>query len=580
MMERRLAAILAADIAGYSRLMGADEERTHAQIKDLRKTLIDPLISEYRGHLVKTTGDGALVEFASALDAVRCSIAIQRAVKQRNVDIPEEHRIIFRMGINIGDIMFDEGDIYGDGVNVAVRLESAAKPGAICLSDNVYQQTKGKVALDVVALGEQQFKNIAQPIRVYAVYVDGEPQSIHPSPTLLPSKPSIAVLPFNNMSADPEQDYFADGIVEDIITALSKFRWLFVIARNSSFVYKGRAIDVKQVGRELGVRYVLEGSVRRAGNRLRVSVQLVDTISGVHHWAERYDRDLTDIFVLQDEITRSVAAAIEPQMLLAEGVRSLSHSPDDLDAWELVAKAFAHFWRVTREDNEIAIAMLTDSVTRYPNYAPSHSLLAVSYVLACHMGWLSHEKALSTGWRHAQRALELDENDAWVHIALGYLELIGRRTERALSAFRRAAELNPNSAMGHAFLGRALAFAGYDQEAIAHCEEAARLSPNDPQAALFLGPIGIAHYLAGRFNQAIDSLTQSGSLRPGEFGIQRLLCASLAQAGRLEEARALLKTIKERQPYISIEWIKKNVPYQTPDLMERFLDGIRKAGLE
>ena len=284
MMERRLAAILAADIAGYSRLMGADEERTHAQIKDLRKTLIDPLISEYRGHLVKTTGDGALLEFASAIDAVRCSIAIQRAVKQRNIDIPEQHRIVFRIGINIGDVIFDEGDIVPVmGSMSQSELESAAKPGAICLSDNVYQQTKGKVALDVVALGEQKFKNIAQPIRVYAVYVDGAPQSIHPSPTLLPSKPSIAVLPFNNMSADPEQDYFADEIVEDIITALSKLRWLFVIARNSSFVYKGRAIDVKQVGRELGVRYVLEGSVRRAGNRLRVSVQLVDAIGGAHH---------------------------------------------------------------------------------------------------------------------------------------------------------------------------------------------------------------------------------------------------------------------------------------------------------
>src|ERR1039458_5147290 len=297
-VERRLAAILAADVAGYSRLMGVDEEGTLAALKACRREFIDPKIAEHRGRIVKTTGDGALVEFASAVDAARCAIEIQRVMAKRNATIPEARRIEFRIGINVGDIISDEGDIYGDGVNIAARVESLASPGAICLSEDAYKQIKGKVELDVSDMGEQQLKNIAQPVRVYSVRLDG---ALERPVLVLPDKPSIAVLAFQNMSGDPEQEYFVDGMAEDIITALSRMSWLFVIARNSSFTYKGKAVDVKQVGRELGVRYVLEGSVRKAGNKVRITGQLIDASTGRHLWADKFDGALEDVFGLQDQ---------------------------------------------------------------------------------------------------------------------------------------------------------------------------------------------------------------------------------------------------------------------------------------
>src|SRR5438094_8114325 len=351
-VERRLTAILAADVSGYSRLMGRDEEGTLTALKVLRKSLIDPKIEHHRGRIVKTTGDGALVEFASAVDAVRCAIEIQQAMAERNAAIPEERRIEFRIGINVGDIIIDEGDIYGDGVNIADRVEARAAPGAICLSKSAYQHIKGKVTLDVIDMGEQQLKNIAQAVRVYSVRLDGSGSR----PALaLPEKPSIAVLPFQNMSGDPEQEYFSDGITEDVITALSRLHWFFVIARNSTFAYKGKGVDVKHLGRELGVRYVLEGSVRKSGQRVRITGQLVDAMTGNHIWAERYDRELVDIFTLQDEITASVTAAIEPKLLAAEGIRGQNLSVGDLYAWDVVARALSHFWKLTTAESETAI---------------------------------------------------------------------------------------------------------------------------------------------------------------------------------------------------------------------------------
>ena len=314
-LQRRLAAILSADVVGYSRLMGSDEAGTLGRLKELRRDLIDPMIAAHSGRIVKLIGDGALVEFASAVDAVRCATEIQRAIAERNADIPEDRRIELRIGINVGDVIIDEGDIYGDGVNIAARVETLASAGAVCLSENAYQQIKGKLALEVSDMGERQLKNIAQPVRVFSVRLDGAPTR----PALvLPDKPSITVLPFQNMSGDPEQEYFADGMVEDIITELSRFRQLFVIARNSSFTYKGRAVDVKQVGRELGVRYVLEGSVRKAGNRVRITGQLVDAFTGAHLWADRFDGTIEDIFDLQDKVTGTVVAAIAPKLEQAE----------------------------------------------------------------------------------------------------------------------------------------------------------------------------------------------------------------------------------------------------------------------
>lgn len=413
------------------------------------------------------------------------------------------------------------------------------------------------------------------PKTSYADKVSG-----HDGPVLpLPDRPSIAVLPFANMSDDPDQDHFADGISEDLITGLSRIRWLFVIARNSSFVYKNRAVDVKEVSRALGVRYVLEGSVRRAGNRLRITAQLVDAISGGHHWAERYDRELGDIFAIQDEITRSVAGAIEPHLLAAEGVRALSRSADDLGAWELVARAQMHFWRMTKEDYATAIRMLGRAVELYPDYAPARSLLAFSLVFAAHMGWIDRDRDLLPGREHAMRAIALDERDSWGHIAFGYWALMERRTEEAIAALRRATELNPNSAVAHAHLSHGLAFAGHDGQAIAHAEEAIRLSPMDPMSALCIGSIAVAHFTAGRYREAAQYTTEAARLRPGFQGAHRLRCASLALAGKIDEARAHFQTIRREQPHLSVAWIRRNIPYQTPELMERFLDGMRKAGL-
>ena len=419
-----------------------------------------------------------------------------------------------------------------------------------------------------------RFIGKATPARPAAA-VDHEPPALP-----LPDRPSIAVLPFDNMSDDPDQEHFADGMSEDLITGLSRIRWLFVIARNSTFVYKQRAVDVKHVARELGVRYVLEGSVRRAGNRLRVSAQLIDATTGGHHWAERYDRELGDIFAVQDEITRSVAGAIEPHLLAAEGVRALSRSSDDLGAWELVARAKTHFGRLTHAEYERAIEPLEKAVASYPDYAPAQSLLGFCLVFAAHMGWNDRAEGLLRGHQHAARAIALDDRDPWGYSAVAYCALMERRTDESIASFRQAVHLNPSSAAAHCHLGRGLAFAGRDREAIEHGEEAIRLSPFDPEMALFFGAIAVAHFTAGRFADAIRSSMEAQRLRPGFLGSRRLLCASLALAGRLAEAQALLTGIRREQPELSIEWIRASVPYQTPDLMERFLDGMRKAGLE
>ncbi|HWP38147.1 MAG TPA: winged helix-turn-helix domain-containing tetratricopeptide repeat protein [Gemmatimonadales bacterium] len=395
----------------------------------------------------------------------------------------------------------------------------------------------------------------------------------------LPDRPSIVVLPFTNMSGDPEHEYFADGISDDLTTGLARIRWLFVIARNSAFVYKHRAVDVRQVASELGVRYVLEGSVRRAGTRVRISAQLIDAVTSGYHWAERYDRELGDIFAVQDEITRHVAAAIEPQVLAAEGLRASSESSENLGAWDLVARARTNVWRLTGSDYEIAIDGLQRAAAAYPDYAPARSLLGYCLVVAAHMGWIDRDKGLPPGREHASRALMLDDRDSWAHIALGYCALMEKRTEEAIAAFRQAVGLNPNSAAAHAHLSRGLAFSGQDREAIEHAEEAIRLSPLDPDMALFLGGLAIASFAAGRYADAARYATEAVRLRAGFQGVKRMRCASLAQAGNIDEARSLLAMLLREQPQLSIDWVKANTPWQTPELMGRYLEGLRKAGL-
>lgn len=395
----------------------------------------------------------------------------------------------------------------------------------------------------------------------------------------LPDKPSIAVLPFINMSGDPEQEYFSDGITEDIVAALSRLRWFFVIARNSTFAYKGQAIDLKQVGRELGVRYILEGSVRRSGQRVRISAQLLDATNGSLIWSERYDRELTDIFALQDEITTSVTSAIEPKLLAAEGLRTETRSPEDLDAWDLVARALSCFWKLTATDSAAAITILRQAAQLHPNYAPAHSMLAFALFSSAYVGWIppGTDREFATGL--ARRAVELDDSDPWAHLALGYHAFTGRQTNEAVRHFRAALDLNPNFAAATGSVGFALALDGRSDEAIHQFEQAFRMSPRDPFNSFFFVGIAAAHYMADRFAEAVKWARQAVELRPGYIGGHRILCASLAQAGALDEAKATMETVRRLQPNISIAWLRQSLPY-SPEPMERFLDGLRKAGLE
>src|SRR5665811_769909 len=443
-VERRLAAILAADVAGYSRLMGVDEEGTLAALKADRREIIDPKIAEHRGRIVKTTGDGALVEFGSAVDAVRCAMEIQRTMGERNSEIPEDRRIEFRIGINVGDIIIDEGDIYGDGVNIAARIEALASPGAICISDNAYQQIKGKLALDVSDMGELQLKNIAQAVRVYGVRLDGA--ATRPALSL-PDRPSIAVLPFQNMSGDPEQEYFVDGMVDDIITGLSRIKWLFVIARNSTFTYKGRAVDVKQVGRELGVRYVMEGSVRKVADRVRITGQLIDAATGAHVWAERYDRKYDDIFALQDEITLSVVGAIEPSLRLAEAERVKRKRPDSLDAYDFLLQAQPDVYTRMPEPSKRALVLLERALALDPTYGLAHG-----YAAQCHhsiflRGGL-HEENRAASIRHAEAAITHGQDDALALSFAGFAIGMDKHDRAAaFAAFEAALAISPSSAI-------------------------------------------------------------------------------------------------------------------------------------
>ena len=585
-VDRRLAAILAADIAGYSRLMGVDEEGTLRQLKAHRKELVDPKITEHRGRIVKTTGDGMLVEFVSVVDAVRCAVDIQRAMVERNASIPADKRIEFRIGLNVGDIIIDGDDIFGDGVNVAARLETLADPGGIMVSSVVHDQVRDKLSFGFDDMGEQSVKNIARPIGVHRVSLaEASPlattqlAAASKSDPAKSSRPSIAVLPFVNMSGDPEQEYFADGISEDIITGLSKLRWFFVIARNSSFAYKGKTVDVKRAARELSVRYVLEGSVRRAGNRVRITAQLIDASTNNHVWADRYDGDLTDIFALQDEITKKVVAAIEPRLLEAEGARALTRAPADLDAWELVARASSIFWRMTPADSEAAISLYREAVRQHREYAPAHSMLAVALLMSGFVGWTTITANLKDAADLAARAAELDGSDPWAHLALGQLATMRRQTDAAVHAFQRALELNPNFAAAHGFLGYALALDGQFEPAVEHLNQALSLSPHDPQNIVFMIGLGQAYYQAGRYNEAVKYSQNIAQQRSEHFGAHRQLCASLAQAGRMEEARATLERLKQLQPNVSLAWVNENLPL-TSQAMKKYLDGFRKAGLE
>ncbi len=553
---RRLAAILAADVAGYSRLMGADEEGTLAALKTHRKELIDPLISQHQGRIVKTTGDGLLIEFASIVDAVRCAVVMQQGMNGRNANVDESRRIRFRVGINVGDVIVEDGDIFGDGVNVAARLQALAEPGEICVSATVREHVAEKLPIGFADLGEHNVKNIARPVHVYRIETRVEPRNAAPNaePALLalPDRPSIAALPFANMSGDAEQDYFADGMVEDIITGLSRIKWLFVIARNSSFAYKGKSVDVKQAGRELGVRYVLEGSVRKASNRVRVTGQLIEAETGRHVWADRYDRTLDDIFAIQDELTMSVVAAIEPSLRQAEIERVKRKRPENLDAYDLLLQALPHVYTAMPDGAARALTLLENALQKEPDYAQAHGFAAWAHEILFARGGGREEDRLGA-IRHAHAAIAHGRDDA-IALSLGgfVMGLVAHDRDVARQALEAALALSPSCALAYILGSVVLVFAGDVDRGIEWGERALRLSPIDPLSYGTLLAISLGRLARGEDEAAAAAAHRAFQANPYWSMAHFMLAATHAKRGRLDAAKAAAQRVLELQPGFTI----------------------------
>ena len=579
-VERRLAAILAADVVGYSRLMGADEVGTLRALQAVRGELVDPAITEYHGRIVKTTGDGLLVEFASVVDAVTCATAIQRAMALRNADWPPDRRIEFRIGINLGDVIVDGEDLYGDGVNVAARLESLAEPGGICVSDAVHEQVLDKIEVNVSDMGEQTLKNIARPVHVFRLRIEPEAEDRPARPSLpLPDKPSIAVLPFANLSGDLEQDYFADGVVEDIISGLSRIKWIFVIARNSSFAYKGKAVDVKQVGRELGVRYVLDGSVRKSSNRVRIAGQLIDAASGTHLWADRYDRALDDLFAVQDELTISVVGVIEPTLRRAEIERARRKRPDSLDAYDLYLRALPYAFTAMPEDADRALTLLERAIELEPDYAAAHAIIAWCHEQRYVRGGL-HDEARQAAVRHARKAIAVGGDDATALATAGFtVAVVDSDYDTATDAFERSFTLSSSSALALGFSSIVRAWKGDDAMAVEQAGRAIRLSPFDPLIYLPYVGLAYAHFAAGRFEDAAAAAGRASQANP-KFSMPYVLhAAALAELGRGGEARAVAGRLHELDPDLTVSTAIRSARYVNPDKNAELRDALRQAGL-
>jgi len=574
---RRLAAILAADVAGYSRLMGADEEGTLAALKAIRRELGDPKVKEHRGRIVKTTGDGLLIEFASVVDAVRCAVEVQRGMAERNAEVPEARRIEFRIGINLGDIIRDGRDIFGDGVNIAARLEALSEPGGICVSGIVHDQVRDKLDVAFEDMGERQVKNISRPVHVWRRRLGAKPVIPASTPLPLPDKPSIAVLPFANMSGDPEQEYFADGMVEEIITALSRIRWLFVIARNSSFTYKGQAVDVKQVGRELGVRYVLEGSVRKAGDRVRITGQLIDAATGVHLWADRFDGSLKDVFELQDRVASSVAGVIEPTLQAAEIRRAAERPTSDPTTYDLYLRALP-LWSTYEKDRIIrALDLLGQAIERAPHYGPALALAAQCYNVLAVSGWTddseaSHRKAIDL----ARQALRWAPDDPDALANAGFvLGVLGEDIDLAIASIDRSLALNPSFARGWAWSAVLRNVAGQPDIAIEHFNRSLRLNPRD-RMGTFSIPLGTSYFLKRQFDDAASILLTSVQEAPTFAVAYRLLASCYAHMGRLDDAREIVRRLREITPVV----VPHVIPNRTPEHRELLLSGLRLAAGE
>jgi adenylate cyclase len=577
-VERRLTAILAADIAGYSRLMGADEEGTLTQMKAHRRDLVDPKIDEHRGRIVKTTGDGLLAEFASVVDAVRCAADIQRSMAARNAGIANDQRIEFRIGVNVGDIIIDGGDIFGDGVNVAARLEALAEPGGICVSARVQEDIRGKLDIAFADEGEQQLKNIAWPVRVFRAQL-GTETAPGRTALALPDKPSIVVLPFNNMSSEPDQDYLADGIVEAITAALSRIRSFFVIARNSAFSYKGRAMNVRDIGGELGVAYVLEGSVQKAGNRIRITVQLIETEGGAHVWTGRHDGTIDDIFDLQDRITEQVAGELQPSIRIAEIERSRRKRPQDLGAYDYAMRAMPHVWALEKEESVKALELLDKALAIDPEYPLALSLAGWCHAQHCVYNWAADiAESQARALRLAERAAELSGDDPLILAVLGAVHTFLRNYGTARVLLERALAIDPNAAWAWSRLGWLDNYSDRPDQAIEKFERALRLSPLDPMNFNNYVGIGAAHEVAQDYDKAATFLRRGLEERPHAMWIYRSLAATLSGAGRMEEAKEAYAQMMHFYPDMTVARFRQAMVF-SPAALDRMVDNLRKLGL-
>lgn len=579
--KRKLTAILSADAVGYSRLMAEDEAATVKTIASYRE-IMAALIKQHRGRVVDSPGDNLLAEFPSVVDAVQCAVAVQNEIQTRNAELAENRRMEFRIGINIGEIIDDDGRLYGDGVNVAARLEGLAQPGGVCVSAKVYDEVRGKVEIRFEDLGPQDMKNIAEPVRAYRLILDDTWSIAIDVSAPVPGfsgRPAIAVLPFDNMSVDPDQEYFADGIAEDILTRLAMWRWIPVIARNSSFTFKGRAVDVKEVGKTLGARYVLEGSVRKAGTRVRVTGQLIDADTGHHIWAERYDRVLKDIFELQDEITESIVAALEPVVGKAEIARAQRKDTSYLDAWDLYQKGMWHFNRFNKDDFASGYGFYRRSAELDPGFARPLTGIATIRIFEALLAWSDNPaEALGEAHRLALEAVSLDTAEPIANALLGYSNAYIRQYDAGLAAARRAIELNPSFAVGHHALGMVRMFNGEPAKAIDAIERAVRISPEDLWLPIWLGTLSASCYLMHDYEKALQ-IAQIGIQRAPHYPIgQRSLANALAQLGRMDEAREALAAFLALSPKYNDETARRSVVFRHESDYEHYSEGLRKAG--
>ncbi len=583
-MERRLAAILAADVVGYTRLMGADEAGTLRHLTELRQKVLEPLIAEHRGRVVKLMGDGLLVEFASVVDAVACAVTWQKGVVERETESDDNIRFQFRIGINIGDIIVEGDDIHGDGVNIAARLEGQAEPGGICLSGDAYRQAKGKIEAEFEDLGEQNLKNVAEPVRIYRIAGDRsgtDAASLERAPLALPDKPSIAVLPFTNMSGDPEQIHFSEGLAEDIITALSRFRWLTVISPRSSFKFHASGErDLDHIATELRVQYLLDGSIRRSGQRLRVVARLTETQIGKTEWSEKFDFSEGDIFELQDELSQRIVSAVAPASLGAEMERAQRRSPENPETWIEVMRAHSHLRRLTQPDNIEAQSILVAAFDRRPGIAMLASDLAISHVYDALFGWsVSRRKSNELADKFARQAILIDRNDALAYTALGFAAHTNCAHEDSVNAFNTALRLNENLAEAHGYLAMTLGFVGEVRQVEYHVDRAIQLSPYDPMLAFWFDAAAMAAYMARQFELALDWANRSVAENPDYIGGLRVLAAACGQLGRTKKANSTVAKILTLDPTLTCDATTRQLPFRSTGEADLYAQGLRVAGL-